>query len=160
MFKYAAVRIGAVVSPSRTPSSRYFFPLLANAIENIVKKVKQSANCDLFCLDSLSALYVLSHFEHPRTRLFYIFEFFRDMGITSFLLSERPEGGGAYSEYGVEEYLGDGIILLEMNKRQRKVMREISIVKMRESKCNSDVFTLEWTGKAFQAIHGGKLPLV
>lgn len=131
-----------------------------NAIENIVKKVKESAGCDIFCLDSLSALYVLSHFENPRARLFYIFEFLRDLDITSFLLSERPEGGGSYSEYGVEEYLADGIILLEMTKRQRKVMREISIVKMRESKSNSDVFTFEWTGKGFEALHGGKLPLV
>jgi KaiC/GvpD/RAD55 family RecA-like ATPase len=132
-----------------------------NAIENIIKKVKEKAGCDIFCLDSLSALYVLSHFEHPRTRLFYIFEFLRDMDITSMLLSERPEGGtGSYSEYGVEEYLADGIILLEMTKRQRKVMREISVVKMRESKCSSDVFTFEWTGKGFQAIHGGKTPLV
>jgi len=84
-----------------------------NVIKNIIKKLKQETECDLFVLDSLSALYVLSSFDNPRTKLFYIFEFLRDSELTTFLLSEMPLDKSKYSEYEVEDYLADGIILLQ-----------------------------------------------
>ena len=131
-----------------------------NVIKNIIKKIKQEAKCDLFVLDSLSALYVLSSFDDPRTRLFYIFEFLRDIQLTTFLISEMPLNKSKYSEYEVEDYLADGIILLQHTERFRKVIREISIVKMRATDCNTDVFSLEYKNKKFYAMQGGKPPLV
>jgi KaiC/GvpD/RAD55 family RecA-like ATPase len=131
-----------------------------NVIKNIIKKLKEKTGCDLFVLDSLSALYVLSSFDDPRTKLFYIFEFLRDIGLTTFLISEMPLNKSKYSEYEVEDYLADGIILLQLTERFRKVVREISIVKMRATNCNTDVFTLEYKNKKFYAMHGGKPPLV
>jgi len=131
-----------------------------NVIKNIIKKLKAEAQCDFFILDSLSALYVLSSFDDPRTKLFYIFEFLRDIGLTTFLISEMPLSKSKYSEYEVEDYLADGIILLQQTERFRKVIREISIIKMRATDCNTDVFTLEYKNKRFYAMQGGKPPLV
>ncbi len=131
-----------------------------NVIKNIIKKLKAEAQCDFFILDSLSALYVLSNFDDPRTKLFYIFEFLRDIELTTFLISEMPLNKSKYSEYEVEDYLADGIILLQQTERFRKVIREISIVKMRATDCNTDVFTLEYKNKKFYAMQGGKPPLV
>lgn len=131
-----------------------------NVIKNIIKKFKQEAKCDLFVLDSLSAFYVLSNFDDPRTKLFYIFEFLRDVELTTFLVSEMPLNKSKYCEYEVEDYLADGIILLQQTEKFRKVMREISIIKMRATDCNTDVFTLEYKNKKFYALHGGKPPLV
>jgi len=131
-----------------------------NVIKNIIRKIKQETKCDLFVLDSLSALYVLSSFDDPRTKLFYIFEFLRDVGLTTFLISEMPLNKSKYSEYEVEDYLADGIILLQQTEKFRKVMREISIIKMRATDCNTDVFTLEYKNKKFYALQGGKPPLV
>ena len=131
-----------------------------NVIKNIIKKLKQEAKCDLFVLDSLSALYVLSSFDDPRTKLFYIFEFLRDVGLTTFLVSEMPLNKSKYSEYEVEDYLADGIILLQHTEKFRKVIREISVVKMRATDCNTDVFTLEYKNKKFYALQGGKPPIV
>jgi hypothetical protein len=31
---------------------------------------------------------------------------------------------------------------------------------MRSSDCNNDIFTLEFDGKKFKALYGGKIPLV
>src|SRR3989344_3474645 len=59
-----------------------------NAIKNLLKKLKTTCGCDHFVLDSLAALYVLADFENPRTELFHAFEFFRDLDITTFLISE------------------------------------------------------------------------
>ena len=131
-----------------------------NAIKNLTKKIKVHVNCKLFTLDSLSALYVLSQFEQPRAKLFFIFEFLRDLNLTSFLISEIPHAKSGYSEYGVEEYLADGIIHLMLTERYRKVTREISVVKMRASECNNDIFTLEYKNRKFHALYGGKTPVI
>jgi circadian clock protein KaiC len=131
-----------------------------NVIMNIIKKVKAAGELDIFCLDSLSALYVLSRFEEPRSKLFYIFESLRDIDVTSFLISEMPLTKEKYSEYEVEDYLSDGIICLDLAHHQRKVVREISVIKMRGTNCNNDVFSLDFKDGKFQALYGGKIPLV
>lgn len=131
-----------------------------NAIKNLTKKVKDGANCKLFVLDSLSALYVLSRFEEPRAKLFFIFEFLRDLGLTSFLVSEIPLNKSMFTEFGVEEFLADGILHLQLTERYRKVTREISVVKMRATDCNNDIFTLEYKNKKFYALYGGKTPVI
>lgn len=131
-----------------------------NVIKNILKKFKTEAQIDLFCLDSLSALYVLSDMKNPRAELFHIFEFLRDSEVTSYLISEMPLDKKKYSEYEIEDYLADGVIVLELKARQRKVMREISTVKMRSTDANTDIFTLEFEKGKFRALHGGQTPLV
>ncbi|MFH1589503.1 MAG: ATPase domain-containing protein [archaeon] len=131
-----------------------------NVIKNIVKKIKMETPCSLFVLDSLSALYTLSSFENPRVELFYIFEFLRDTGLTTYLISEMPLDGSKYSEYEIEDFLADGIILLKLTPFRRNIIREISIVKMRATKCNNDVFSLEFKNGKFNALYGGQNPLL
>ena len=131
-----------------------------NVIKNVARKIKLEARLDLFVLDSLSALYVLSKFENPRIELFYIFEFIRDLKVTSFLISEMPLDNSRYSEYEVEDYLCDGIIYLKLSRFRRDVVREVSIVKMRGTECNNDVFSLEYKKGAFHAMYGGQNPLL
>jgi KaiC/GvpD/RAD55 family RecA-like ATPase len=111
-------------------------------------------------LDSLDALYVLSNFEEARSRLFYMFEYLRDLGTTSFCISEMPLDGSRYGRYEVEDYLADGVVMLRLIERYRKVTREVAIVKMRGTNCNIDVFTLSFDSGQFKAEHGGKPPLV
>ena len=75
-----------------------------NVTKNIIKRVKEITGVDLLVLDSLSALYVLNKFDNPRLDLFFIFEFFRDEGLTTLLISEMRTEDGQYSEFGVEEF--------------------------------------------------------
>lgn len=132
-----------------------------NVIKNIIKRFKKTTEkCDLFCLDSITALYVLSEFKNPRTTLFHIFEFLRDMGMTSYIVSEMPVDKNKYATYEVEDFLADAVIKLEVTPRQRKVTREISVVKMRTTKCSLDIFTLEFERGKFKALYGGQTPLV
>jgi KaiC/GvpD/RAD55 family RecA-like ATPase len=131
-----------------------------NVIKNVVKKVKEEAACHLFCLDSLSALYVLSRLENPRIELFYLFEFLRDLEITSFLISECQPQSGRFSEFEIEEFLCDGIVYLRLTPFRRSVVREISIVKMRSTASNNDIFSLEFKHNRFQALYGGQNPLL
>ncbi|MBN2142364.1 hypothetical protein JW711_03460 [Candidatus Woesearchaeota archaeon] len=131
-----------------------------NVVKNVVKKIKEGAGCNLFCLDSLSALYVLSRFENPRIELFYLFEFLRDLNITSYLISEAQPQSGKYSEFEIEEFLCDGIVFLKLTPFRRNVVREISVVKMRSTATNNDIFSLEFKHNRFQALYGGQNPLL
>ena len=131
-----------------------------NVIKNVIKKIHVEASCPLFVLDSLSALYVLSRFENPRIELFYIFEYLRDLHITSFLIAEMPLDGSKYSEYEIEDYLADGIITIKLTPFRRQVVREIAVVKMRATACNNDIFSLEFRNGQFQALYGGQNPLL
>lgn len=131
-----------------------------NVIKNLVKKMKQKSGCDLLVVDSLSALYVLTNFEHPRAELFYLFEFLRDAEITTLLITEMPLDRSKYGDFEIEDFLADGVIKLDLVQRQRKVTREISIVKMRATDCNIDVFSLEFEGGKFKALYGGKPALI
>jgi KaiC/GvpD/RAD55 family RecA-like ATPase len=80
--------------------------------------------------------------------------------VTSFLISEMPLSKEKYSEYEVEDYLSDGIICLDLAHHQRKVIREFSVIKMRGTECNNDVFSLEFKDGKFHALYGGKVPLI
>lgn len=131
-----------------------------NVMKNVIKKIKTEANMKLFVLDSLSALYVLTRLENPRIELFMIFEFLRDMKLTSFLISEMPLDGSKFSEYEIEDFLSDGIIVIRLTPFRRQVVREISIVKMRTTACNNDIFSLEFKNGQFYALYGGQNPLL
>ncbi len=130
-----------------------------NVIKNIVKKIKQESHIDLFVLDSMSALNVLSRFDNPRLELFFIFEFLRDLNITSFMLTETPLDGSKLGEFD-EVFLSDGIIFIQLNSYSRKEIREISIKKMRATKCNHDIFSLDFRNGHFFAEYGGQNPLM
>jgi len=123
-----------------------------NVIKNLVNKIVDCKHCNLFALDSLSALYAVSEFKNPRNKLFYFFEFLRDSSVTAYLISEIPPSSDRYSEYGVEDYLSDAIIHLAMARDGRKVRRELNIVKMRSTKCNMDVFILDYEKNKFRAL--------
>ncbi|MCF7798917.1 hypothetical protein K9M74_03365 [Candidatus Woesearchaeota archaeon] len=130
-----------------------------NVIKNIIKKIKTEKPLDLFVLDSMSALYVLSKFNNPRIELFYIFEFLRDLNITSFMLTETPLDGSKIGEYD-EDFLSDGIIYIRLNSYRRKQIREINVMKMRTTSCNHDTFSLEFKNGQFYAEYGGQNPLM
>ncbi|MBN2422429.1 AAA family ATPase [Candidatus Woesearchaeota archaeon] len=131
-----------------------------NAIENIAKRIKSIIELKLLVIDSLSALYIHADFKEPRKKIFFIFETFRDMGITSLMISEMHLDRMKYADFEVEDFLADGVIVLFLTERHRKVTREISVVKMRGTSCNHNVFTLDFKKGQFKALYGGEIPLV
>lgn len=131
-----------------------------NVVKNVVKKVALEGNAKRFVLDSLSALYVLTRLENPRIELYMIFEFLRELEVTSFLISEMPLDGSKFSEYEIEDFLADAIIVIKLTPFRRQVVREISVVKMRTTACNNDIFSLEFKNGQFYALYGGQNPLL
>ncbi len=130
-----------------------------NVMKNMVKKIKSESKLDLFVLDSMSALHVLSKFTNPRIELFYIFEFLRDLNITSYMVTETPLDGSTIGDYN-EDFLSDGIIYIQLTSYRRKQIREIQVKKMRTTKCNHDTHSLDFRSGKFYAEYSGQNPLM
>jgi circadian clock protein KaiC len=110
-------------------------------------RYKDEIGCDLLVLDSLDALYALTPFENPRNEVFQFFEELRDLGATTFLVSEMPrEGGSRFAHYGVEEFLADTIVHLRLREIDigvsTSVRRYIGVVKMRGVDHDLDYYPL------------------
>jgi KaiC/GvpD/RAD55 family RecA-like ATPase len=113
------------------------------SILNQLKSYKESFGCDAVVIDSLSALYSLTTFKNPRSELFFFFEKLRDIGITVFLISEMfGEGQTQFGQYGVEEFLVDGIIHIKTEEYANRANLFLGVVKMRETNHPRDYFPL------------------
>ncbi len=149
---------------TKTNKADYAFGTdMITTILKIAETLADKRLCDILVLDSLTALYSLTHISaenDARGDIFYMFESLRDMGLTTFIISEESEVNVKYSRLGMESYLADGILHLQLTERNRKVTREISVMKMRAAQCNHDIYTLEFSNKKFKAMYGGKMPLV
>jgi circadian clock protein KaiC len=113
---------------------------------NLLKKdlgdYKARNGLDLLVLDSLPALDIIAKFKDVREELFYLFEWLRELNVTSFLISEMTEGSMKYSKND-EDFLADGIMHLKMQfVDDVHVQRRLRAVKMRNTKHSMDFYTL------------------
>ena len=106
-------------------------------LEGLKQQVKSLAGdrLQLLVLDSLDALSVLARFEDRRVELFRLFEWLRDLGLTSFVIAERPDfiiRGNVFQGRHDEDFLADGMIQLRLHPvTDVEIQRRIRIVKMR-----------------------------
>jgi KaiC/GvpD/RAD55 family RecA-like ATPase len=115
------------------------------------KNLKESSDYGLLVIDSLPVLEVLAKFENPREELFHLFEWLRDLGVTTLLISEMNPDSKAYSENG-EDFLADGIVYLRMMEEgDVSVQRHIRFVKLRATDHNTDYHSLLFDGGKFKA---------
>jgi circadian clock protein KaiC len=97
-----------------------------------VNNYKMKYGCDIFVLDSMAALYSISEIKNPRSDLFLFFDRLRELDVTTFLISEMFEPDKLYfGQYGVEDFLADGIFHIEMERDERNVNLYLAVVKMR-----------------------------
>ena len=72
--------------------------------------------------------------ENTRDEIFRLFEAVRRLELTSFFICEMTgEDNKQFGEYGVEDYLSDGVVHLVMERHGDDVMRKLGIVKMRHT---------------------------
>ena len=115
------------------------------------KNLKESSDYGLLVIDSLPVLEVLAKFENPREELFHLFEWLRDLEVTTLLISEMNPDSRAYSDKG-EDFLADGIIYLRMMEAgDVSVQRHIRFVKLRSTDHSTDYYTLLFDEGKFKA---------
>ena len=106
---------------------------------------------DLVAVDSLAALYSLSHLANPRRELFHFFGFLKSLKATCFLISEVPSGANGKLTTFDEEFLADGILYLrQFEKGETDVQLRLRCVKMRRARHERGYYTLIRNDGRFQ----------
>ena len=116
--------------------------------------VKAQRGLDLIVIDSLEALEVLAKFKDRRREIYRLFEWLRDLGITSFLVTERPDwvvAGHVLQGRWDEEFLADGVIHLRMHLvTDSTAQRRLRVVKMRGTKHNTGYLAMDFDEGRFR----------
>ena len=115
------------------------------------KNLKETNDYQLLVIDSLPVLNVLAKFDNPREELFHLFEWLRDLGVTTILITEMTPDTPKFALHG-EDFLADGIIYLRMAEiGDISVQRQIRCVKMRSVNHNGDYHSLLFDSGHFKA---------
>ena len=95
---------------------------------------RESIGFDILVFDSLGAFFTLTKMDNPRDEIFSLFEAVRRLGLTAFFICEMMgEGKNQFGEFGIEDYLSDGVIHLVMERSADEVNRKLSVIKMRHT---------------------------
>ncbi len=126
-------------------------------LRRTVETRKSIDGVDLVVLDSLEALDVLAKFQDRRAELFHLFEWLRDLGATSFVLTEaasEPIPLGLGPDTGAHHdasYLADGVIQLVLHQvSDVDVQRRIRVVKMRSTNHKTGYYAMVFDDGRFQ----------
>ncbi len=116
-------------------------------VENLRKNMK----IELLVIDSMPVLELMGNFENPRNELFNLFEWLRDLGLTTFLIAEMKQGSDQFSDND-EDFLADGIIHLDLKREGSSVNLFLSVVKMRKSNHRRGYFPLILDMNGFEIV--------
>lgn len=124
---------------------------LLAVLQGKILDLQRRQDFQLLAIDSWDALELVLEFKDRRTETFAFFEWLRDLGVTSLLVSEEPPLGSAASVLE-EEFLADGILHLRMAPvTDTSFQRRIQCTKMRSVNQDSDDHTLLFENGRFEA---------
>jgi circadian clock protein KaiC len=115
-----------------------------DAFVALTERYKKEEGLDVLAIDSLDALYSLTHMANPRKQLFHFFRRLKELDVTCFLISEIPRGSQTFGKYDVEEFLSDAILHLRIKEVEigstTSVRRYIGVAKMRRTNHDADYY--------------------
>jgi circadian clock protein KaiC len=132
-------------SASSMPRGEALLALLKGKILDLRNRYK----FDLLAIDSWDALELVLDFQDPRVETFAFFEWLRDQGFTSLLISEEPDSD---SETVLEEeFLADGVLhLMMVPVTEASYQRRLQCTKMRSVNHSTDEHTLLFDNGRFE----------
>src|SRR5437870_987969 len=95
----------------RTTTGGTGIDLFKMSASNFMKAEKIS----LLVVDSLEVMEAMAKFTDRRSDMYYLFDWLRDLGTTSLIISENPVENPVVGHYPEEAYLADGIIQLGLH---------------------------------------------
>ena len=109
-----------------------------DALRSGIRSIKEKRGLDLIVIDSLEALEVLAKFKDRRREMYRLFEWLRDLGVTTLIVTERPDwliAGHVLQGRWDEDFLADGVIHLRIHMvSDLEAQRRLRVVKMRGTK--------------------------
>ncbi|MEM3852641.1 MAG: ATPase domain-containing protein [Methanomassiliicoccales archaeon] len=98
-------------------------------------------------VDTINALTSMSSVERPRKFAFDIFERFRRIGVTAFIIREGDYVHAVRSRYA-EAFLADGVVqFLAKGREDGGAIRMFRVIKMRGAEIDSRFFSIHWTSR-------------
>ncbi|MGC8584527.1 MAG: RAD55 family ATPase [Thermoplasmata archaeon] len=114
-------------------------------IENIIKIVKEF-NIKRVVIDSITSIcYRLETEEKIMEFILRLGKALQEFGATTLMISELLPFAKGYSQYGVEEAIADGIILMGNYERRGDLLRTLRVIKMRGTAHSRATYVLELT---------------
>ena len=112
-----------------------------DALKTYIEYLVGERRAKLLVIDSLPVLEILAGSRNRRDYLFNLFEWLRDLGTTTILISEK---GSLDEPYGEEEFLADGVFQLSLSPvGEVDLQRRIRCIKLRGMNHNTSMFALE-----------------
>lgn len=128
--------------------------LLAEAKGELMIEAKalilpQDFTPDIIIIDSLTAVasVFISREDSYRIYIEQLFRAFEDIGATSFLITETDQMPTKFSPTGVEEFLGDGVIVLYSVRTGNVRENGIEVLKLRGAKHQKKIVAMQITDK-------------
>lgn len=111
-------------------------PVPLGGLKEALSAIQATSGIDLLVIDCLQAIDVLTGVADRRPELQELFDWMRDLDVTSFIVTEGPDWTtGSRPQRHDEYYLADGIIQLRMSPiSELDEERQLRIVKMRGTK--------------------------
>ena len=140
--KLAFVDAGALKEATFESGQNYDLSPLIERVKYALKKVKAKR----LAIDSLDNLF--SRFQNKdavRQALCQITAELKDLGVTVLITAEKSGPEQGLTRYGVEEFVADGVIEIELVKGQQQFLRRMFVVKFRGTGFRSGIVEFEIT---------------
>jgi circadian clock protein KaiC len=116
--------------------------LLVTAIADLAREL----NTKRLVMDSITSVcYKLKTSEKIRDFILKLSKALADIDCTSILVSEVAAQSSAYSMFGVEEAISDGIVLMANMERRGDLLRTLQVIKMRGTMHSRAKYVLDLT---------------
>ena len=140
--KLAFVDAGALREVTFESSQNYDLSPLIERIKYALKKVKAKR----LVIDGIDNLF--SRFQNKdavRQTLYQITAELKDLGVTVLMTAEKLGSDKGLTRYGVEEFVADGVIEIELIKGQQQFLRRMFVMKFRGTSFRSGIVEFEIT---------------
>lgn len=140
--KLAFVDASALREVTFESGKNYDLSPLIERIKYALKKVKAKR----LIIDGLDNLFArFQNKEAVRQALYQITAELKDLGVTVLMTAEKLGSDKGLSRYGVEEFVADGVIEIELIKGQQQFLRRMFVLKFRGTSFRSGITEFEIT---------------
>jgi len=116
-----------------------------------IAKIVGEIDARRLVLDSLTTWTMQYKYEWEiRKEILRLVSFLKELGVTSLLLTEMPEGSNQISKYGIEEFVARGVIVLYYRRSGIEMRRYLLVRKMRGTKHASKFYAMDITDTGIQ----------
>jgi circadian clock protein KaiC len=113
------------------------------------ENLKTTMNYDILVIDSLAAVEVLADIKNRRSDLFHLFGWLKEMGITTFIISEATADPMIVRD---EDFLADGVFHLDLRREGNVVNLFLGVSKMRMTNHSRGYFPMLFEHGGFELV--------